>query len=445
MQTRNPRRSWVQPLCWTAVLLDGFDLVVLGVVLPVLLADGVWGLTAGTGAAVSTIGLVGMMIGGLTIGTVTDVIGRRKTLILSVTIFSVCTLLCAFAPSALIFGALRFLAGLGLGGCLPTAISMVSEASAERGRSSSAATLVMTGYHAGAVLTSLLGLLLIPQLGWRAMFVAGALPALVLVPLMIRHLPESAAFERARAEVAAGSSTAAAGTVVRTLFQGRLLRATIAFWVSTFLGLVLVYGLNTWLPQIMRQAGYPLGDALGLLLTLNVGAVVGLLIAGRVADRVGVRKSVIGWFLGAAVFLALFSLRLPTLGLYVVVFLAGCFVFSAQVLIYAYTQHVYPPHARATGLGWTTGMGRLGGITGPLLGGWLVAAGIAYPWGFYLFAVIGLLAAVAVAVVAGRGAGRVPTERSEPARPEAERQGARREPEAAPGAQAGAGPEAVQA
>ncbi|GAA2830904.1 MFS transporter [Crossiella cryophila] len=438
MQTRNPRRSWVQPLCWTAVLLDGFDLVVLGVVLPVLLADGVWGLTAGTGAAVSTVGLVGMMIGGLTIGTVTDVIGRRKTLILSVTIFSVCTLLCAFAPSALVFGALRFLAGLGLGGCLPTAISMVSEASAERGRASSAATLVMTGYHAGAVLTSLLGLLLIPQLGWRAMFVAGALPALVLVPLMIRYLPESAAFERARAEVAAGSGTAAAaaGTVVRTLFQGRLLRATIAFWVSTFLGLVLVYGLNTWLPQIMRQAGYPLGDALGLLLTLNVGAVVGLLVAGRVADRVGVRKSVIGWFLGAAVFLALFSLRLPTLGLYVMVFLAGCFVFSAQVLIYAYTQHVYPPHARATGLGWTTGMGRIGGITGPLLGGWLVAAGIAYPWGFYLFAVIGLLAAVAVAAVAGRGAAPVPTERSEAARPEAGREGA---------AQAGAGPEAVQA
>ncbi|MCO1579179.1 aromatic acid/H+ symport family MFS transporter [Crossiella sp. SN42] len=401
-QTGNPHGKWVQPLCWTAVLLDGFDLVVLGVVLPVLLGEQVWGLTAGTGAAVSTAGLVGMMIGALAIGTVTDVIGRRKTLILSVAIFSLCTLLCAFAPSALIFGALRFLAGLGLGGCLPTAISLVAETNAERGRASSATTLVMTGYHAGAVLTSLLGLLLIPQLGWRAMFVAGALPALVLVPLMVRYLPESASFERARA--AAGSTAAAAGNAVRSLFQGKLLRATIAFWVSTFLGLVLVYGLNTWLPQIMRQAGYPLGDALGLLLTLNVGAVVGLLIAGRVADRTGVRKAVIGWFLGAAVFLALFSLRMPTLGLYLVVFLAGCFVFSAQVLIYAYTQHIYPPHARATGLGWTAGMGRIGGITGPLLGGWLVSAGIAYPWGFYMFAVFGLLAAVAVAAVTGRGA-----------------------------------------
>lgn len=397
MQTETPANRWVQPLCWTAVLLDGFDLVVLGVVLPVLLADGVWGLTVAEGAAVTTAGLVGMMVGALTIGTVTDVIGRRKSLILSVILFSVCTLLCAFAPSALLFGLLRVLAGLGLGGCLPTAISLVAEVNAERGRSSSATTLVMTGYHVGAVLTSLLGLLLIPDLGWRSMFVAGALPALVLVPLMIRHLPESAGFERAKAEGAA-----AAGTAVRTLFQGSLLRATIAFWLGTFLGLLLVYGLNTWLPKIMRDAGYPLNDALGLLLTLNLGAVVGLLVAGRVADRIGVRTAVISWFLGAAVFLTLFSLRLPTVGLYAVVFLAGCFVFSAQVLIYAYTQQVYPPHARATGLGWTTGVGRIGGISGPLLGGWLVATGIAYPWGFYLFALFSLLAALATAAVTGR-------------------------------------------
>ncbi|WP_086789907.1 MFS transporter [Crossiella equi] len=378
-------------------MLDGFDLVVLGVVLPVLIGDQVWGLTAAGGAAVSTVGLVGMMVGALTIGTVTDVIGRRKTMILSVTIFSLCTLLCAFAPSAFVFGLLRFLAGLGLGGCLPTAISLVAEANAGRGRSSSATTTVMTGYHAGAVLTSLLGLLLIPEFGWRAMFVAGALPALVLVPLLVRHLPESASFEQARAD-----RTASAGNVVRSLFQGGLLRATVAFWVGTFLGLVLVYGLNTWLPQIMRQAGYPLGDALGLLLTLNLGAVVGLVVAGRVADRSGVRGAAIGWFLAAAVFLALFSLRLPTVALYAVVFLAGCFVFSAQVLIYAYTQHVYPPYARATGLGWTTGVGRIGGITGPLLGGALVSSGTAYPWGFYLFAVFGLLGAVAVAAVGAR-------------------------------------------
>ncbi|ANN14454.1 MFS transporter [Amycolatopsis orientalis] len=383
-------RSWVVPLAWTAVLLDGFDLVVLGTVLPALLRDHVWGLTPGTASVISTFGLIGMMIGAMAIGTITDVIGRRKALIIAVGAFSVCTALCAIAPSAFFFGLFRFLAGLGLGGCLPTAIALVTEY-ARKGRGGSATTTVMTGYHVGAVLTALLGIWLIQPLGWRAMFVAGALPALVLVPLMIKYLPESESFERARE-----TQEKSAAEVVGGLFRGGLLRATLAFWVTSFMGLLLVYGLNTWLPEIMRQAGYPLGAALGLLLTLNLGGVAGLLIAGRVADKVGVRPSVIAWFLGAAVFLALLSVKLPAAGLYVAVFLTGGFVFSAQVLVYAYIGKTYPAAMRATGIGWAAGVGRVGAICGPILGGALLSAGIAYPWGFYAFAAVGGLGAAAV-------------------------------------------------
>ncbi|MFI9448896.1 MFS transporter [Amycolatopsis sp. NPDC052450] len=390
-------RSWVVPLAWTAVLLDGFDLVVLGTVLPALLRDHVWGLTPGTASVISTFGLIGMMIGAMAIGTITDVIGRRKALIIAVTAFSVCTALCAIAPSAFFFGLFRFLAGLGLGGCLPTAIALVTEY-ARKGKGSSATTTVMTGYHVGAVLTALLGIWLIQPLGWRAMFVAGALPALVLVPLMIKYLPESESFERVR-----DTQEKSATQVVGGLFRGGLLRATIAFWVTSFMGLLLVYGLNTWLPEIMRQAGYPLGAALGLLLTLNLGGVVGLLVAGRVADKVGVRPAVIFWFLGAALFLALLSVKLPAVGLYVAVFLTGGFVFSAQVLVYAYIGKTYPDWQRATGIGWAAGVGRVGAISGPILGGALLTAGIAYPWGFYAFAAVGALGAAAVTGVrAGR-------------------------------------------
>ena len=120
-------RRWVRPLCWSAVLLDGFDLVVLGTITPVLLSGKVFGYTPATAATVATVGLVGMMLGGLLIGTVTDVIGRRRALLIAVASFSVFTLLCAFAPSAGVLGLLRFLAGLGLGGCLPTAITLVTE------------------------------------------------------------------------------------------------------------------------------------------------------------------------------------------------------------------------------------------------------------------------------------------------------------------------------
>ena len=394
--------SWVLPLCWTAVLLDGFDLVVLGTVLPSLLDYEPWDLNPGSASLISVVGLIGMTIGAISIGTVTDVIGRRKALLIAVISFSVFTLLCAFAPSPLVFGVFRFLAGLGLGGCLPTAITLVTEYS-RRGRSGSATTTVMTGYHVGAVLTALLGIIVIPSLGWQAMFIIGAAPALVLVPLMLRYLPESTSFLRARAAIADGTTdaTASAGKrAVSTLFKGGMLRSTIAFWVTSFMGLLLVYGLNTWLPQIMREAGYDLGAALSLLLTLNVGAVIGLLVAGRVADRVGNRRSTVAWFAGASLFLAALSIKLPGIGVYVSVLLAGMFVFSAQVLVYAYVSRAYPPEGRATALGGVAGVGRVGAICGPLIGGWLLSAGIAYPWGFYVFAAVAAIGAVAVSLAA---------------------------------------------
>jgi MFS transporter, AAHS family, benzoate transport protein len=407
----------VAPLCWIAVLLDGFDLVVVGTVVPTLTEPEEWGLTPSGATFVITIGLVGMMIGALTIGTLTDVVGRRKALIGAVTAFSLLTLACAFAPNEVVFGILRFLAGLGLGGCLPTAIAMVNEFS-RSGRSGRATTTIMTGYHVGAVATAALAIVVIPEFGWRWMFVIGALPALVLVPLMIRQLPESASWLAAHGRRAEAEEVAArngleledadasvaphagegAGATVRTLFTGSYARNTAVIGVTSFMGLLLVYGLNNWLPTIMREADYDLGDALAFLLVLNVGAIVGLLVAGGVADRIGARPAGIAWFAAAAVFLGLLSIRLPIAGIYVMVFLTGCFVFSAQVLVYAFVSANHPPQVRATALGWSAGAGRIGAIVGPLMTGALFAGGLAFPWGFYAFAVVGALGALALSV-----------------------------------------------
>jgi MFS family permease len=389
--------GWVAPLCWSAVALEGFDLVVLGVVLPALLEEPDWGLTPNTASTIASVGLIGVMVGAAAVGTITDLIGRRQTVIWSVIIFSVLTLACAFAPNPFVFGVLRFLAGLGLGGVLPTAIAMVNEF-ARRGRGGTATTNLMTGYHVGAVATALLGIFVIERFGWEWMFIIGALPALVLVPLMLRYLPESASFLRARSGAPARTDRSSRNPVA-ILFHPGLGRSTIAFWITSIMGLLLVYGLNTWLPQIMREAGYELGAALALLLVLNVGAVLGLLVSGRVADRVGNRRSTVIWFGLAALFLALLSIRLPGIGVYVSVLLAGVFVFSAQVLVYAFVSHVYPTSARGTALGTTSSVGRFGAIAGPLLGGVLLTAGIAYPWGFYIFAGVAALGAVCIAAV----------------------------------------------
>jgi MFS transporter, AAHS family, benzoate transport protein len=403
--------NWVAALCWTAVLLDGFDLVVVGTVVPTLRTPAEWALSDSGATFVVTIGLVGMTIGALTIGALTDVLGRRKALITAVTSFSVFTLLCALAPNAGVFGVLRFLAGVGLGGCLPTAIAMVNEFS--RRAAGRATTTMMTGYHVGAVLTSALAIVVLEHVSWRWMFVIGALPALVLVPLMLRRLPESPAFllthgHRTEAEEIAGrygldleaapALPTGAKASVATLFTGGRLRTTLALGVTSFMGLLLVYGLNSWLPTIMREADYDLGASLAFLLVLNLGAIAGLLLAGRVAERIGSRTAGIAWFAAGAVFLALLSVRLPIAGIYVMVFLTGCFVFSAQVLVYAFTSANHPPQVRATALGWAAGVGRVGAIAGPLIGGALLSAGIAFPWGFYVFAVVGALGALALAV-----------------------------------------------
>jgi MFS family permease len=175
-----------------------------------------------------------------------------------------------------------------------------------------------------------------------------------------------------------------------------------------------VYGLNNWLPKIMVEAGYDLGDAFAFLLVLNVGAIVGLLVAGTVADRIGLRTAGMIWFASGALFLALLSVRMSTPALYLMCFLTGCFVFSAQVLVYAFVSANYPPQVRATALGWSAGAGRIGAIVGPVITGALVTAGIAFPWGFYVFAVVGALGALAFSVAktvrsSGAHRGQVPS------------------------------------
>ena len=138
------------------------------------------------------------------------------------------------------------------------------------------------------------------------------------------------------------------GDVVR----GRYLAVSIGLWVASFMGLLLVYGLNTWLPKIMGEAGYSIEAGTGLLLVLNVGAVIGLLVAGGISDSRGNKPTVLLWFGLAAVFLALLSIKMDsTLLVYVAVLLAGIFVFSAQVLVYAFVGHLYPPEIRGTALG----------------------------------------------------------------------------------------------
>ncbi|MGO1360700.1 MAG: MFS transporter [Brevibacterium aurantiacum] len=383
---------WPAILCWLAVALEGFDLVVLGAVIPELLATNAIGFTPEAATLVATLSLVGVGLGAAAVGPIADRFGRRYTIIFCVLFFSIFTILVAFSPNVALFTTFRFIAGLALGAVMPGCLAYISEHN-KSGKTGKATTLTMTGYHAGAVAISLLAVFY--SHNWHLLFIAGGVAGLVLVPLLWWKLPESQQFVEAQSSTTAAPKTGMAG-----LFVGRFKLVTIGVWAASFMGLLLVYGLNTWLPKIMADAGYEVSDSLVMLFVINLGAVVGLVIAGWLADKHGTKPIVLMWFLLAAVFLAALSIPMTSqILLNIAVFITGVFVFSAQVLVYAFVSAIYPPTARGTALGMASAVGRLGAIVGPFITGTLVTAGIAYPWGFYLFAVVAVFGFAAMAIV----------------------------------------------
>ncbi len=393
------RSRWPVWLCWFAMVLDGFDLVVLGTVIPTLISTGELGFDAVGATFAATISLVGVGLGALFIAPLSDTFGRRRLLIACVAGFSLFTLAIAIAPNVAVFSLLRLLAGLGLGACLPAALAYMNDY-ARAGTAGTSTTRTMTGYHVGAVATALLAIAIVPN--WRLMFVVGGLAGFALLPLLWAKLPESLPGAARGGAPAAGADApvAAPRARFRDLTRKPYPLIALCIGVASFMGLLLVYGLNTWLPQLMSAAGYPVSTGLTLLLVLNLGAVAGLFLAGFLADKHGAKRIVLLWFGASAVLLGVLSIQIPNpLLLNAAVFVTGVFVFSAQVLVYAWVSQLFPARLRGTALGFAAGIGRIGAIVGPAVTGTLVATGIAYPAGFYVFAVAGVLAVIALAFV----------------------------------------------
>ncbi|MFI1837307.1 MFS transporter [Streptomyces olivaceoviridis] len=388
------RNLWTVVLCWTTVLLEGYDLVVLGAIIPTLLKTRHLGMTAGDATTVATLSLVGVAIGAVLVGPLADRLGRRLLLIGSVVLFSVFTLLVPLAGSVTMFAVLRLIAGLGLGACMPVSLTMMAE-HMPADRRARASTLTMTGYHTGAVITSLLALRVTDD--WEVLFYVLGVAGLAVAVVQWFRLPESEAFVRAK------EAPGAERVPFTELLKPAYLRAGIGIWVASFMGLLLVYGLNTWLPKLMNDAGYPVPTAVTQLLVLNAGGVAGLVLGGFVADRRGIKLTTLGWFAVSVGMLACLSVKMDSdLLLNTVVFLTGVFVFSAQVLVYAYVTQYYPASVRGTALGSASGIGRIGSIVGPSVTGALVSAGIGHPWGFYFFATVAALAFLAVLTLPAR-------------------------------------------
>lgn len=385
-------------LCFATIVFDGYDLIVYGSVIPDLLEYEPWGLTPQRVGTIGSVALAGMLVGALAVGTLTDLIGRRKVLLVCLVWFSVAMGLGAVAPSAAIFTACRFLAGLGLGGVMPTTVALTVEW-APKDRHHLFNALMFSGYSVGGILAALLAIWFLPDYGFRMLFALGALPLVTVVPLAYRYLPESRDFQPRAEKPAASGAGGLRRALPMTLFTRQRLVASVLFPLASFCGLLLVYGLNTWLPKIMQKAGYPLTSALAFLVMLNVGAVIGALGGSAVADRLGPKRVTAAGFLVAAGSVLLMSRGLSVGTLYVVVAAAGLGSVGTQILLNGYVASYYGPEHRASALGWTLGIGRLGAILGPTVGGFLLASSLGVDWNFYGFAVAAVVGAALIAFV----------------------------------------------
>lgn len=404
--------------CVYAIAFDGFDIAMYGVGLPLMMAD--FGLTPVEAGGIGSYVLVGMMVGAFVCGPLADTIGRKKVLAICMFLFSVFTLLSGFAPNATVFTIMRVIAALGMGGLMPNVIALMTEYSPKKNRALIVATMYC-GYSVGGILAALIGMYIMEEFGWRLLYYIGIIPLFTL-PFFLKKFPESLSYYVLRgrgdkvAEILnrlnpggnykatddyefAAAKESAQGFPVKKLFVNNRALSTFAFCLAVFSCLLMVYGLNTWLPKIMQEAGYGLSSSLSFSLVLGVGQIGGSLLGGYFVDRVGHRKVLVSMYLlGAVCFVAL-SLTSNLLLLYVLIAIGGACTVGTQNLSNPYVYEFYPKEARATGVGFVVGVGRIGAIAAPMVIGFLLATSLAPQSAFMAFAIPSLLGAIAFSLV----------------------------------------------
>src|SRR5690349_16877845 len=370
---------WIVALATVGLIFDGYDLVVYGAVVSTFLRDPshIGHVTPAIAGLLGSYALVGVMVGALLAGLVGDVLGRRKVMLISYAWFSVGMALTALATTSTAFGWLRFATGLGIGSLVATTAALVAEY-APKGRKNTSNAITNGGIPLGSLLAALLAIALMQHIGWRGMFWIGALPIVTLLPLAYFKMPESVAWlasrgrmDEARAmsertgvampepvSAALGASAADAGKVgFAGLFSAHSLFPTLVLGLMSATGLVLVYSLNTWLPEIMLRAGFNAKGSLSFLLVLNGGAILGALAGSRNADRLGPKPVVAGAFLIGALSIAALTLSAPLAILLVIVAITGLGTSGTQTLIYGFVDNYYRTNVRGAGCDWCVGFG----------------------------------------------------------------------------------------
>lgn len=381
-------RAAIVAICFAAIVFDGYDLIVYGSTAPALLAYEPWGLSPAQVGAIGGYALMGMFVGAISVGALADRFGRRRMFLTCLSLYSAAMLLVALAPNPAVLGITRFIAGLGFGGIAPVAIALVVEV-ARSGQRNRLNAIMLAGFPVGGVLAAVTTLLLLESVGFRVLWGFGAIALVTVVPLAWKYIPETSG----------RSQKIAASGGVRALLARREVFTLAMFSVANFMGFLLVFGLNTWLPTLLSTAGYSLGSALAFQLLFNLGAVAGGYAGSAIADRFGSKLVAASAFAVAAVATVSMAATPPSAAMLLITVAAGAGSIGTQIVLFGYVATHYPTPVRATALGVTTGIGRLGAVCGPLIGGFLLSLGASFGWAFAVFAAMAAAGTIACLLV----------------------------------------------
>jgi AAHS family 4-hydroxybenzoate transporter-like MFS transporter len=407
----------VAALCTLVQICDGYDLNAVAWAVPSLIRE--WHLPPSMFTTAFLWSSIGIMIGALTAGPIGDRFGRRPLLLGSLTIFGLASLLSAVSGSLTMLTVWRFFTGIGIGGGFSGAAALTGDYTPHRLR----ATMIMvtfTGAPLGGFLGGQIVALLLSQFGWPMILVLGGVFPLVLVLALALWLPESPRFLAARQNLSARDAAllrrldivpdrndavdVARGNPVRMLFSQGYALQTMLLWVVYFCSLLNLFLFAYWMPTVLNMIGMTPSQAIFASSLRDCGAIFVALYLGFAIDRLGPERTLALHYAAGAVFIGVIALLvLPYSVLYVVTFLAGMTIIGSQTGANGTCGKLYPARMRTSGLGWALGIGRLGGIAAPVLGGYLLALGLPPTRIFLVACVFALIAAAATALLVFRG------------------------------------------
>jgi AAHS family 4-hydroxybenzoate transporter-like MFS transporter len=379
---RGNRSYLVLALCSLVLLIDGFDTQAISYIAPVLAKT--WHLSKGALGPIFSAALVGLMIGYLFVSPASDRFGHKRVIAVSTIVFALFTFATVFANNLTALIVLRFLTGIGLGAAAPSAVALTSEFAPARLRATFV-LIIYCGFSLGFIIAGLLADRLLPLFGWTSLLWVGAATPLLLAAVVLRWLPESRAAQRTEARN------------LGEVFAGGRLWGSLLLWFAFLVNLGEFYFMQSWLPTLLTNDGHPLGMVVAATTLSTVGGIVAAFIMGPAMDRISPSRTVAIVFLvgSAAVAVTGAALGAAPAVLFTATFVAGFFVSGGQKSLIALSAIFYPAQTRSTGVGWALGIGRFGGIAGPLLAGAFLAHGTPTTL-FYVAAVPMFLAGIAV-------------------------------------------------